>query len=64
MGILTETVKAYAEIGASQEQIQTGDYAERYINSLTNIELLELMDDAAVWVETLDTEEREARGLA
>ena len=63
MGILTETVKAYAEIGASQEQIETGDYAERYINSLNNIELLELMDDAHTWADSLSAEELEARGL-
>lgn len=63
MGILTETVKAYAELGASQEQIETGDYAERYINSLNNIELMELMDAASVWADSLSAEELEARGL-
>jgi len=38
-----EEITQYVEAGASQEQIETGDYAKRYINALTNFELLELL---------------------
>ena len=40
-----EEIVQHVEEGASQEQIQTGDYAERYINALTNYELLKLLSD-------------------
>lgn len=38
-----EKIVQHVEEGASQEQIETGDYAKRYINALTNFELLELL---------------------
>ena len=37
----------HVEEGASQEQIQIGNYAERYINALTNYELLKLLSDVS-----------------
>ena len=42
-----EEIIAYVNVGATQEQIQTGDYAERYINALTNYELLKLLSDVS-----------------
>lgn len=40
-----EEIIQYVEAGASQEQIQTGGYAERQINSYTNFELLRLLSE-------------------
>lgn len=42
-----EEIIAYVNVGATQEQIQTGDYAERYINALTNFELLQLLSEVS-----------------
>jgi hypothetical protein len=42
-----EEIVQYVEAGASEEQIQTGNYAERYINALTNYELLKLLSDVS-----------------
>ena len=42
-----EEIVRRVEEGASQEQIQTGNYAERYINALTNYELLKLLSDVS-----------------
>lgn len=42
-----EQVVQHVEAGASQEQIETGDYAKRYINALTNFELIELLSEVS-----------------
>lgn len=49
---LLELIKAYVEEGASEEQIATGDYAQRQIDSLTNFKFLELMSEAIEAEET------------
>lgn len=58
-----DMLRAWVELGASQEDMQTGDYADRVINSYNNCELLEAMDDAAVWEESLSQDELRERGL-
>lgn len=58
-----DMLRAWVELGASQEDMQTGDYADRIINSYNNCELLEAMDDAAVWEESLSQDELRERGL-
>lgn len=58
-----DMLRAWVELGASQEDMQTGDYADRVINSYNNCELLEAMDDAAVWEESLSQDELQERGL-
>lgn len=58
-----DVLRAWVEIGASQEDMQTGDYADRVINCYNNCELLEAMDDAAVWEQSLSQDELRERGL-
>ena len=58
-----DMLRAWVELGASQEDMQTGDYADRVINSYNNCELLEAMDDAAVWEQSLSEDELRERGL-
>lgn len=58
-----DMLRAWVELGASQEDMQTGDYADRVINSYNNCELLEALDDAAVWEESLSQDELRERGL-
>lgn len=43
---LLEVVTAWVELGASQEDCQSRDYAEQRINSMTNYQLLEEISDA------------------
>ena len=59
-----DTLRAWVELGASQEDLQTGDYADRVINSWNNCELIEAFDDAAVWADSLDEDELKAKGLS
>jgi hypothetical protein len=59
-----DTVRAWVELGASQEDMASGDYAERVINSWNNCELIEALDDASVWAESLSAEELREKGLA
>ena len=59
-----DMLRAYVELGASQEDMQTGDYADRVINSWNNCELVEALDDAAVWADSLDENELKAKGLS
>lgn len=42
-----EEIVQHVEEGASQEQIETGDYAKRYIDALTNFELLQLLSEVS-----------------
>lgn len=58
-----DMLRAWVELGASHEDMQTGDYADRVINSYNNCELLEAMDDAAVWEQSLSHDELRQRGL-
>ena len=53
---ILEAVVKFVEVSASQEQIETGDYPERQINSLTNFELLELLSEALGDLPLLDGE--------
>lgn len=55
---------AWVKLGASQEALASGDYADRVINSYNNCELLEAMDDAATWEQSLSEEELKERGLS
>jgi hypothetical protein len=59
-----DVLRAWVELGASQEDMQSGNYADRVINSYNNCELLEAMDDASVWEQSLDDDELRERGLA
>jgi hypothetical protein len=63
MGRALDLLRAWVELGASQEDMQTGGYADQVINSWNNCELIDAMDDAATWEESLSDEERKARGL-
>jgi hypothetical protein len=58
-----DMLRAWVELGASQEDMHTGDYADRVINSYNNCELLEAMDDAATWEQSLSDDELRERGL-
>ncbi|MNE44477.1 hypothetical protein D3C80_1387030 [compost metagenome] len=44
---LIERVIQHLEAEASEEQKAIGRYAERYINALTNYELLKLLSDVS-----------------
>jgi hypothetical protein len=59
-----EVLRAWVELGASQEDMQVGDYADSVINSYNNCELLEAMDDAARWEQSLSEDELRQKGLA
>ena len=58
-----DVLRAWVELGASQEDMQTGNYADDVINSYNNCELLEAMDDAALWEQSLSDDELRERGL-
>lgn len=58
-----DVLRAWVELGASQEDMQKGDYADGVINSYNNCELLEAMDDAATWENSLSGDELRERGL-
>lgn len=58
-----DVLRAWVELGASPEDMQTGNYADDVINSYNNCELLEAMDDAAVWEQSLSDDELRERGL-
>jgi hypothetical protein len=55
-------VTAYIELGASQEDMQDGDYAEKQMNSYSNFQLISAMSEALDWVNTLSDEEIQNRG--
>ena len=55
-----ELLKAYVMLGASQEQAQDPNFAEDTINTLSNTDLLRLMDDAVTWEDSLSPEELQA----
>lgn len=57
-----EMVTAYIEIGASQEDMQQGDYAEKQLDSYSNFQLISAMSEALDWVNTLSDEEIQKRG--
>lgn len=59
-----DMLRAWVELGSSPEDMQTGDYADRVINSYNNCELLEAMEDAATWEQSLSEEELKERGLS
>lgn len=58
-----DLLRAWVELGASHEDMQKGDYADRVINSYNNCELLDAMEDAARWEEGLSENELQERGL-
>lgn len=58
-----DVLRAWVELGASQEVMQTGNYTDDVINSYNNCELLEAMDDAALWEQSLSDDELLERGL-
>jgi hypothetical protein len=57
-----EIITAYIELGASQEDLQDGDYAEKQINTYSNFQLISAMSEAIDWVNTLSDEEMQKRG--
>lgn len=59
-----DTIRAWVNLGASQEDMASDDYADRVINSWSNCELIEALDDASVWAESLDEDELKAKGLS
>lgn len=55
-----EMLKTYVMLGVCQEDAQDPTHADRTINCMTNVELLEALEDAADWVDSLSPEELQA----
>lgn len=54
-----DMMRKYVLQCASQEQSQIPGYADDVINGMTNVELIETMEQAAEWEESLSPEQIE-----
>lgn len=60
MAKVIDVLKAYILLGASQEQAQDPDFAEDTVNTLSNADLLRVLESACEWEQSLSPEELQA----